>query len=86
MGKCIRLEVCPFFKKIKTLPRTVELLTASYCHRAYSDCARLLVVSKGVRPPDDLFPNDRIEAQRILSQSERQPALTPPTGCQENEE
>jgi len=67
MPKCERLEGCPFFKKLNHLPKLAQDLTASYCHQDNSACVRLFLSSKGVRPPDDLFPDDEKEALRILS-------------------
>jgi hypothetical protein len=69
MAKCERLEGCPFFKKFSYLPKVAEQLAVSYCQQDNSGCARLFLLSKKVRPPDDLFPDDREEALRILSLS-----------------
>ncbi len=67
MAQCERLNGCPFFKKIQCLPRTVEQLVATYCQGDNTGCARLWVVSAELRPPEDLFPNERDRALRILS-------------------
>lgn len=69
MEDCERLERCPFFRNIKCLPRTAEQLANSYCRGDNSGCARRWVLSAGERPPDDLFPNERDRALRIVSES-----------------
>lgn len=69
MAHCERLEGCPFFRKIKDLPKTATQLATIYCYGESSGCARLWVVSSGVRPPDDLFPNEKDRALKILSKS-----------------
>jgi hypothetical protein len=74
MAECERLEECPFFAKIKHLPRTASQLLTTYCHGDNRQCARLWVVASGVRPPDDLFPNEKDRALRILSGSGKPPA------------
>lgn len=73
MAQCKRLEGCPFFKNMEHLPRTAQELANTYCHKDNRGCARLWVLSNGVRPPDDLFPNERNRALRILSESGRIP-------------
>jgi hypothetical protein len=73
MAECERLEGCPFFKKIKDLPRTAAQLLTTYCHGDNRQCARLWVAASGVRPPDDLFPNEKDRALRILSKAGKEP-------------
>ncbi len=69
MAHCERLAECPFFMKIKDLPKTAAQLASNYCYADSSSCARLWVISNGVRPPDDLFPSEKDRALRILSKS-----------------
>ena len=73
MAQCERLEGCPFFKKIKDLPKTTEQLVSIYCRGNTRGCARLWVLSAGVRVPDDLFPNEKDRALRILSDAGKSP-------------
>jgi len=49
-------------------------LVTTYCQGDSSGCARLWVISNGVRPPDDLFPNERDRALVILSNAGKSPA------------
>jgi len=74
MAECERLEKCAFFKKIKDLPKTAAQLAGTYCHGDNTHCARLWVLSSGVSPPDDLFPNENDRALVILSESGKAPA------------
>ncbi len=67
MAQCERLNVCPFFKKIQCLPRMIDQLIAAYCEGDNGCCARLWVVSAELRPPEDLFPNERDRALRIIA-------------------
>lgn len=71
LANCEYLNHCLFFNNLEHLPRTALQLASSYCRRDNSGCARLFLISKGVAPPDDLFPNEREEAVRIFSQSSR---------------
>ena len=75
MAQCKRLEGCPFFKKIKDLPKTAAQLAAAYCYGDSRGCARFWVAESGVRPPDDLFPNEADRALRILTKSGKTPAF-----------
>ncbi len=74
MAHCERLERCPFFTKIRDLPKTAAQLATTYCHGDNRGCARLWLISSGVRPPDDLFPNEGDRALSILSESGKAPA------------
>ncbi len=74
MAECERLTGCPFFLSIKQLPKTAEQMVTSYCRGDNSNCARLWCISAGVRPPDDLFPNERDRALKILTHSKKSPA------------
>jgi hypothetical protein len=71
--ECERLSGCPFFKNLKHLPRTADQLVASYCYGDSTSCARLQVVSAGIRPPDDLFPNETNRAFNIIAKSTASP-------------
>lgn len=48
------------------LPRTGAMLKIKYCHDDFNSCARFLCASNGVKPPDDLFPNETDSALRLL--------------------
>jgi hypothetical protein len=74
MADCELLAVCALFAKIKDLPKTAAQLATTYCYGDNRGCARLWVASSGVRPPDDLFPNEQDRALRILSKSGKTPA------------
>ena len=74
MARCEKLEHCPFFKHIDHLPRTANQLVISYCYRDNSGCARLWAAKAGVRPPDDLFPNERDRALVLISEAGKSPA------------
>ncbi len=82
MATCERLADCPFFRKIKYLPKTADQLAITFCHGDNRGCARLWVISNGVRPPEDLFPNESDRALRILSQSGKRPAMVLPIARQ----
>jgi hypothetical protein len=69
MAECERLNGCAFFQKIKHLPKTAEHLANTYCHGDNSRCARLCVISSGLQPPPDLFPNEMDRARLILSEA-----------------
>jgi len=73
MARCERLDGCPFFKNLEHLPMTAEHLAAAYCNGDNTGCARLWVVANGILPPDDLFPNERDRALRILAEAGRPP-------------
>ena len=82
MARCTKLDICPFFKNMEHLPRTANQLVISYCHRDNSRCARLWTVRAGVRPPDDLFPNERDRALVLISQAGK--SLTDALGTNSN--
>ena len=67
MADCERLATCSFFPGISKLPRTSEQLFRSYCRGNSNGCARYVLASKGVRPPDDLFPNESDRALKIIA-------------------
>jgi len=48
------------------MPDTAEMMRATYCQGDNSRCARYLVISKGVKPPDSLFPTDITQAKLLL--------------------
>jgi len=73
MAQCERLQGCPFFNKIEHLPKTAKQLATTYCHGDNRGCARLWAVSAGVRPPDDLFPNEGDRALILITQSGKAP-------------
>lgn len=74
MARCERLDSCPFFKNLEQLPRTANQLVISYCYRDNSDCARHWAAKAGVRPPDDLFPNERDRVLALISQAGKSPS------------
>lgn len=58
MAECTRLPNCVFFARIDSLPKTAGMLRLKYCHDDFHGCARFLCASNGIRPPDELFPNE----------------------------
>jgi len=58
MPDCEKLKACRFFKRLAQLPKTAEYYATVFCKTDNRGCARLAVLSKGVQPPDDLFPNE----------------------------
>jgi hypothetical protein len=71
LADCERLSTCPFFQRLSFLPRTAEGLVQIYCRGDHKSCARFKVMSAGVVPPLDLFPNESERALRILNRSEQ---------------
>jgi hypothetical protein len=69
MANCGRLSRCSFVNSLKYLPKTAAHLLATYCRGDNTNCARLLVLSKGLKPPDDLLPNEKDEAARLVAES-----------------
>ena len=67
MADCERLPTCPFFQRLEFLPRTAESLVQVYCRGDHTSCARYNVLSAGIFPPLDMFPNENERALRILS-------------------
>jgi len=73
VADCERLPSCPFFQKLAFLPRTAEALVQTYCRGDHKQCARYRVMSAGVFPPEDLFPNESERALRILQKIPQNP-------------
>lgn len=48
------------------LPRTAGMLKLKYCHGDYKTCARFLCAANGVKPAEDLFPNEIDKALELL--------------------
>jgi len=72
MADCEKLKQCPFFRaELAYMPKTAARLKETYCRGDSRGCARYLVVSNGILPPADLFPNDREQALKILSNQNR---------------
>jgi hypothetical protein len=68
---CEYLETCPFFHdKLENMPVTAETYKKQYCRADFITCARYRIAKeKGPENvPDDLFPNQRSKADRILEQ------------------
>ena len=75
MENCERLEACPFFRdELHYLPQTARFLKEAYCNGDKWKCARYLVVSEGIKPPADLFPNQSDRVSQILNQAEQNPS------------
>jgi hypothetical protein len=67
MGKCERLEKCPFFNdKLANMPKTAELIKKNNCLSDPQKCARYIVFKAGLNVPQDLFPYDLERAEKIL--------------------
>jgi hypothetical protein len=71
MADCDRLPTCPFFQRLEFLPRTAEGLVQIYCRGDHNSCARYKVMSAGILPPQDLFPNESDRALKILTSSKK---------------
>lgn len=73
MAECEKLKVCPFFRdELAYMPRTADQMKLSYCLGDNRTCARYMVISKGVPPPTDLYPNQRDRVPQILVQLGKQ--------------
>lgn len=67
--KCASLAGCPFFNdKMKGQPKQIDLYKGFYCLDNFERCARFMVASKlgKISVPGDLYPNDKVRAQKIL--------------------
>ncbi len=71
LAECERLATCPFFQRLSFLPKTAEGLVQIYCRGDHKSCARYKVMSAGILPPQNLFPNESERAARILKKSEQ---------------
>ncbi len=72
MGECERLATCPFFQeKMANMPKTSELLKATYCKGDFTKCARYLVFKAGVKVPSYLFPYDREGAELRIKENKK---------------
>lgn len=69
MAECGLKRSCIFFNdKMTDMPAMAAVYKARYCRHSNTECARWLVFSALGREavPDDLFPNDRLRALRIV--------------------
>ena len=67
MADCERLGVCLFFTgKMSAMPKAAALMKKNYCLGDKVECARYQVLSMGIEPPGDLFPNDLEQARQIV--------------------
>ena len=67
MAECELLKLCPFFRdELTYLPQTAEQMKQTYCLGEKAQCARHMVVSGGIIPPRDLFPNQTDRVAKIL--------------------
>jgi len=67
MGKCEKLEKCPFFNdKLANMPKTAAMIKQTYCLSDPSKCARYIVFKAGLNVPQDLFPYNLERAEEII--------------------
>jgi hypothetical protein len=71
LAECERLATCPFFLRLSFLPKTAEGLVQIYCRADHKSCARYKVISAGILPPQDLFPDESERAMRIVNRSQK---------------
>ena len=66
MPPCRMLGKCRFLETMEFLPKTREYFANNYCEKHNRICARYAVSLAGVKPPDDLFPNEEDRTAKIL--------------------
>ena len=72
MADCERLKGCPFFRnQMAFLPKAADEMKQRYCHGDFSGCARHMLISRGIIPAKDLFPNEEDKALRILARENK---------------
>jgi hypothetical protein len=70
MADCPRLSTCRFFNdQMAGMPSIANVLKQKYCQGDYQQCARYLVLCAlgADAVPDDLFPDDRAEANKLIA-------------------
>jgi hypothetical protein len=78
MADCPYILPCPFFNdRMANMPSMAAMIKSSYCKGDYTECARYLVrdkLGKGT-VPEDLFPNAKDRAAKLVATSPAAPAL-----------
>jgi diadenosine tetraphosphate (Ap4A) HIT family hydrolase len=72
MTDCEVIAGCPFFNdKLPNMPSLSAWLKIQYCQSKYPECARYRVRQAlgGGKVPSDLFPNESIRAENIITSS-----------------
>ncbi len=70
MPDCVCLPECPFFHdKLANMPAMADIMKKRYCQGDWATCARHRVfeVLGQEAVPDDLFPNQMEDAEKILA-------------------
>jgi len=67
VASCDKKRECLFYReKLPNLPPLTNEYKQEYCEGSPEQCARYMVMDKGINPPMDLFPYQQYDAKELL--------------------